>query len=163
MRVKEQETSDAVLFVRRHRWTTAALQSPSDGGFGRPFRGERRISCSSLHHLIELLQYAARLCRNTVPTHHCHREPDVGYGGTATFTVGATGTPPLSYQWQKNGADIAGANATSYISSGDSADSVQISVALSLMQPAIRRSQRCAVLSVTIVPVITVSLQARRL
>jgi len=35
-------------------------------------------------------------------------------GQTATFTVVATGTAPLSYQWQKNGASIAGATATSY-------------------------------------------------
>ncbi|HSW46893.1 MAG TPA: C39 family peptidase, partial [Phycisphaerae bacterium] len=27
-------------------------------------------------------------------------------GGTATFTVGATGTSPLSYQWQKNGSNV---------------------------------------------------------
>ncbi|HXN54192.1 MAG TPA: carboxypeptidase regulatory-like domain-containing protein, partial [Candidatus Acidoferrum sp.] len=32
-------------------------------------------------------------------------------GQTATFTVAATGTAPLSYQWQKNGASIAGATA----------------------------------------------------
>jgi hypothetical protein len=30
-------------------------------------------------------------------------------GQAATFTVEATGTPPLSYQWQFNGADISGA------------------------------------------------------
>ena len=35
-------------------------------------------------------------------------------GQTATFTVVATGTVPLSYQWQKNGASIAGATAASY-------------------------------------------------
>src|SRR5213595_99322 len=33
---------------------------------------------------------------------------------TATFTVTATGTAPLSYQWQKNGTAIGGATAASY-------------------------------------------------
>jgi hypothetical protein len=35
-------------------------------------------------------------------------------GQTATFTVVASGTAPLTYQWQKNGSDITGATATSY-------------------------------------------------
>jgi len=35
-------------------------------------------------------------------------------GQTATFTVVATGTAPLSYQWQKNGTNIGGATAASY-------------------------------------------------
>src|SRR5207237_3525434 len=34
-------------------------------------------------------------------------------GQTATFTVAATGTAPLSYQWQKNGSPV-GANSPSY-------------------------------------------------
>ena len=33
---------------------------------------------------------------------------------TATFTVTATGGAPLAYQWKKNGADISGANASTY-------------------------------------------------
>jgi hypothetical protein len=35
-------------------------------------------------------------------------------GGTATFSVAAAGLAPLSYQWQKNGADLNGATAVSY-------------------------------------------------
>src|SRR5207248_4470692 len=35
-------------------------------------------------------------------------------GQRATFTVTATGTAPLSYQWQRNGTAIGGATAASY-------------------------------------------------
>lgn len=35
-------------------------------------------------------------------------------GQTATFSVTASGTAPLNYQWQKNGATIAGATTASY-------------------------------------------------
>lgn len=38
----------------------------------------------------------------------------VTVGQTATFSVSATGTGPLSYQWQKNGMNIAGATSASY-------------------------------------------------
>ena len=35
-------------------------------------------------------------------------------GMPASFAVTATGTAPLSYQWQRNGANISGATAASY-------------------------------------------------
>ena len=35
-------------------------------------------------------------------------------GSTATFTVVAAGTDPLTYQWQKNGTAVSGATAASY-------------------------------------------------
>jgi glucose/arabinose dehydrogenase len=38
----------------------------------------------------------------------------VPVGGTATFTVAASGSAPLSYQWHRNNADIAGATSPSY-------------------------------------------------
>jgi len=38
----------------------------------------------------------------------------VGIGQTATFTVGATSTAPLNYQWKKNNVSIPGATSASY-------------------------------------------------
>src|SRR5580700_5829844 len=38
----------------------------------------------------------------------------VNVGQTATFSVSATGAMPLTYQWQKNGANIPGATSASY-------------------------------------------------
>src|SRR2546429_682866 len=38
----------------------------------------------------------------------------VSVGQTAIFSGGAAGTPPLTYQWQKNGVDIPGATSSSY-------------------------------------------------
>ncbi len=47
----------------------------------------------------------------------------VNAGSAATFTVVASGTAPLSYQWYKNSAAISGATATTYaIASAQSAD-----------------------------------------
>ena len=38
----------------------------------------------------------------------------VAVGQPATFSVSASGTPPLRYQWQRNGINISGATAASY-------------------------------------------------
>jgi hypothetical protein len=50
-------------------------------------------------------------------------------GQTGSFSVAATGTAPLSYQWQKNGANIVGATTASYTTpvttSSDSASTFQ--------------------------------------
>jgi hypothetical protein len=35
-------------------------------------------------------------------------------GNTASFSVGATGNPALSYQWRKNGSNVSGATAATY-------------------------------------------------
>ena len=54
-------------------------------------------------------------------------------GQTATFTVTATGTPPLSYQWTKNGSAISRATSDSYTTPSASLadDQSQFQVAVS--------------------------------
>src|SRR5207302_3248372 len=54
----------------------------------------------------------ARECSPTVSSHPASQM--VTAGQTATFTVTATGTAPLSYQWQKNGTAIGAATTASY-------------------------------------------------
>ncbi|MBS1841145.1 MAG: immunoglobulin domain-containing protein [Acidobacteria bacterium] len=53
-------------------------------------------------------------------------------GQPATFTVAATGTAPLAYQWQKNGSTISGATASTYTTpattTGDSGSSYTVAV-----------------------------------
>ncbi len=48
----------------------------------------------------------------TITSHPANQS--VAPGQTATFNVSASGTAPLSYQWQRNGADIGGATNASY-------------------------------------------------
>ncbi len=52
---------------------------------------------------------------NTAPLIAQHpTNQTVPVGATATFSVSATGTAPLSYQWQKNSVNVAGATAATY-------------------------------------------------
>jgi hypothetical protein len=53
-------------------------------------------------------------------------------GGTGTFSVSAVSTLPLSYQWRRDGADIAGATAAQYTITGmKAADAGSFSVRVS--------------------------------
>lgn len=52
------------------------------------------------------------LAAPTITTQPANRAVTLGL--TATFTVVATGTAPLTYQWSKNGAAISGATSASY-------------------------------------------------
>lgn len=67
------------------------------------------------------VQFPANQSPPTLTAHPSNQSVTVGQ--TVTFTVGAAGTAPLSYQWQRNSVDIIGATATSYtISSVSLAD-----------------------------------------
>ncbi len=76
----------------------------------------------------------------------------VAVGGTATFSVTASGTAPLTYQWQKGGTTIAGATAASYTTpatvSGDSASTFAV-VVTNAMGTA---NSDAATLTVTVTP-----------
>ena len=61
---------------------------------------------------IEVLPVSSGLTPPTITTQPANRT--VTAGQTATFSVVASGTAPLSYQWQKNGANISGATSASY-------------------------------------------------
>jgi hypothetical protein len=56
---------------------------------------------------------------------------EVTTGQSATFSVIATGTAPLNYQWQMNGIAIPGGTSSSYSSPGTAADGTLFSVVVS--------------------------------
>lgn len=64
------------------------------------------------------LKHTARLDLSTVVTSPTimsqPKSQTAGVGASVTFSVIATGTTPLSYQWRKNEINIAGANTASY-------------------------------------------------
>lgn len=57
----------------------------------------------------------------------------VAAGATASFSVTAAGSAPLAYQWRRNAANIAGANAASYVTPATSVgdDGARFSVVVS--------------------------------
>ena len=59
--------------------------------------------------------YRVRYTAGQAPSITTHpSDQTVSTGASATFTVVASGTTPLSYQWQRNSADISGATSESY-------------------------------------------------
>lgn len=78
----------------------------------------------------------------------------INQGNTASFSVGATGTAPLTYQWRKNGGNISGANNTSYtVSNAQNADSASYSAIVT--GPSGTATSSDAVLVVNLPPSIT--------
>jgi hypothetical protein len=75
-------------------------------------------------------------------------------GELASFTVTATGTPPISFQWRRNGTDVpGGTNATLSLASVQASDAGNYSVLAS--NPAGQVTSAPAVLRVLVSPTIT--------
>ena len=67
------------------------------------------------------VRYGSGTQAPTITMHPASQSVTVGQ--SATFSVAASGTVPLSYRWQRNGVDIAGATASTYtIPSATTAD-----------------------------------------
>jgi glucose/arabinose dehydrogenase len=59
--------------------------------------------------------FRVQFTASTAPTISSHpASVTVAAGQTASFSVTASGTAPLAYQWQRNGANIAGATSSAY-------------------------------------------------
>jgi hypothetical protein len=75
-------------------------------------------------------------------------DQNVPLGQTATFTVSATGSAPLSYQWKKNAAPIAGATSSSYTTTATTAADSGSLFAVAITNAGGSASSRSAKLSV---------------
>ena len=97
---------------------------------------------------------AAILTVNTAPA--ITSQPvsrSVTAGQTAAFSVTATGTAPMSYQWRKNGANIGGATATSYTTPATTTADNNAKFTVVVSNSAGSVTSNAANLSVTAVPV----------
>lgn len=73
-------------------------------------------------------------------------------GQTATFSVGASGTAPLSYQWTKNGATISGATSSSYTTPSETTSDNGAQFTVAVTDPAGSATSAPATLTVTSQP-----------
>ena len=99
---------------------------------------------------------AAILTVNTPPTVTAQPiNQTVAAGQTATFSVTALGTTPLSYQWKKNGASITGATSSTYTTPATTAsdNGAQFTVAISNAAGTV--TSNAAILTVNVPPSIT--------
>ena len=76
-------------------------------------------------------------------------------GQTATFTVEATGTSPLRYQWKKNGTNIPDATTSSYTTPATSMDDNGTEYSVEVSNDVGTASSSVGILTVTTKPAIT--------
>ena len=76
----------------------------------------------------------------------------VNVGQVATFSVVASGTAPLSYQWQKNGTAINGATSASYTTPATTANDNGATFGVMVSNPAGNMPSNTAILTVQVPP-----------
>ena len=85
----------------------------------------------------------------------------VTVGSTASFSVVAAGTAPLSYQWSKSGAAISGATSSSYTTPATVSTDNGSTFAVKVANAAGSQTSNTATLTVNIPPVITTQPQSQ--
>ncbi len=107
-------------------YTTAATTSADNGA---QIQVKVSNSAGSTFSSIVTLTVNAVATKPTITTQPVNTT--VSAGNTATFTVAATGTAPLSYQWTKNGTNV-GTNSATYTTaattSADNGAQIQVTV-----------------------------------
>src|SRR5579862_2776984 len=76
-------------------------------------------------------------------------------GQPATFSVTATGTAPLTYQWKKNGADISGATTAAYTTPSAAASDTNAKFTVTVTNSVSSATSNTATLTVNVPPSIT--------
>ena len=136
-------------------YTTSATATTDSGS---TFRAVVSNSVGSVISAAATLTVTAAAVAPTITTQPASQT--VTAGQTATFTVGASGTATLTYQWQKNGANISGATAASYTTpataSSDNGSTFQVVVSNSKGSV----TSAAATLTVTAAPVAGIQLSA---
>jgi hypothetical protein len=101
---------------------------------------------------IDIVLQSASATAPSISTQPSSQTVNAGQG--VTFSVVTSGTAPLSYQWQKSGANIAGATSASYtISAAQASDAGNYSVVVSNSAGSVTSST--ATLTVNVAPSIT--------
>jgi hypothetical protein len=114
-----QKNGTAISGATSASYTTAATTSADNGAKFLVVVSDSAGSATSNAATLTVNAAAVAPSITTQPSNQT-----VTVGQTATFTVVATGTAPLSYQWQKNGTAISGATSASYTTAATtSADS----------------------------------------
>src|SRR6266480_3907733 len=104
-----QKNGTAISGATSASYTTPATASADNGAL---FRVVVSNSVGSVTSSAATLTVNAAAVAPSITTQPASQTVTVGQ--TATFMVVATGTAPLSYQWQKNGTAISGATSASY-------------------------------------------------
>ena len=131
-------------------YTTAAVTSSNDGAFFSVTVSDADGSITSNNAVLTVTASDVAPSITAQPAN-----ATVSAGKSATFSVTATGTAPLSYQWMKNGASISGATSASYTTPGTSASDSGEKFSVTVTNSVSSATSNSATLTVNVPPSIT--------